>query len=62
MFASWPVYVFKEPSQRKQLSIMFKHNFRAAAPAPGAAPQSTPSPGKAEPLGLCQHKHLLAIL
>lgn len=43
LFAAWPGYVLEEPSQRKQPSIMFKLNFRAAAPAPpGAAPQSTP--------------------
>lgn len=40
MFAMWPGHVFKEPSQSKQLSITFKRDFRAPAPATPAAKHS----------------------
>lgn len=44
MFAMWPGHVFKEPLQSKQLSITFKHNFRAPAPATPVAKHSMQCP------------------
>lgn len=68
MFAMCPGRVCEEPSHSKMLSITFKCNFRAPAPATPMAKRSLQRPradralGGAEPFGLCQHKHLLISL
>ena len=48
-FAMWPRHVFKEPSQSKQPSVVFKHDFRAPAPATPIAKHSVQHPEQTEP-------------